>query len=183
MTGINIFTVGWLLMAVGGPLIAQRRYGTPFALGLAITFAYAMFACLYLGLDAGTFTVRLVTSTTDQAYHDTYYVVAETQWIFGLMGLWCAILVGLWAEHRFGRANRKWPMSLCLWAIHFGILLTQINLGRLTRIGMPRRYVDYAEAFERATFIQSMIALPTYAALASLICLILYSLVLRLKQT
>lgn len=91
--------------------------------------------------------LRLSQLGIDRAYHDTYYVVAQMRYV------WASILAALVGAGLYGGLVR-WlaPRLGMLGALTLAVFLGGLALGggRFTMLetaGMPRRYVDYEEAF------------------------------------
>ena len=89
--------------------------------------------------------VVLSVQEIDRAYHDTYYVVGSIH--LSLTGF--ALFAGFIALRHLVRSSLR-PIWLWLHAFALGIaqVVTFFPQYVLGRQGMPRRYIDYPEAFE-----------------------------------
>ncbi|MBP9183004.1 MAG: hypothetical protein KBF78_07730 [Fuscovulum sp.] len=136
---------GWVLLPLAlRPLAALT--GLP-ASGLALT-ATAGAACL-LALLNGIEPVLVRSSQPEgmaAAYHDTYYIVVLHEWLkavaFMLLGLGGLALIAQ------GTAAGGWLGRVPVaghWSAHLGSAL--VALPSLPLVPMPRRYVDYPDAF------------------------------------
>lgn len=135
----------WVLLPLALRPLAART-GLP-ASGLALT-ATAGVACVLAALN-GIQPLLLHTSQPTGAaatYHDTYYIVAVHEWLkavaFVLLGLGGLSLIaqGIAAGGWLGRVSVAGH-----WAAHLGTAL--VVLPSLPLVPMPRRYVDYPDAF------------------------------------
>ena len=167
------------------PAIAQMRFGTPLALGLAMAGCYALTSAVFwsafsLGFGA---TVLNLAVPGGGAYHDTYYVVSEGSHVFRLSAFFLLLSLALWAEGRFGRMRRKIGLTLCLWGIHVSVLLNTLLLSAFARVGMPRLYVDYPEYFDRMTRVSDYASATLGTLCAVLAGIILWLLSLRLRRS
>jgi cytochrome c oxidase subunit 1 len=132
-TGIKIFS--WIATMWGGSI----DFSVPMVWAIGFIFLFTV---------GGVTGVVLANAGIDHALHDTYYVVAHFHYVlslgavFGLFAGWY-----YWYEKMFGVKYNK-----MLGYAHFWIMFIASNLiffpqHFLGLNGMPRRYVDYPEAF------------------------------------
>lgn len=103
---------------------------------------------IVFALMTGATGITLSNSGVDRAFHDTYYVVAHFHYALTIIIIFAVFAVIYFALHTW--ANRTVPFwaGVIQFALMFvGILLTVFPQYFLGRHGMPRRYIDYPEAF------------------------------------
>ncbi len=132
-TGIKVFS--WIATMWGGSV----EFKTP------MLFAFGF---LFLFTVGGVTGVVLSQAGIDRAYHDTYYVVAHFHYVMSLGAVFC-IFAGIyyWIGKMSGRQYPEWAGKLHFWTFFVGANLTFFPQHFLGRQGMPRRYIDYPEAF------------------------------------
>jgi len=124
--------------------------------------------------------LRMANESVDVVLHDTYYLVAHVQFVFGvciMSGVAAAIFLAL---PRILRAEYNiWLGRLC-WALWFAgigfILFPQFNMGNQ---GMPRRYVDYEETNAVLNDLSLIGAVLCALSIATFIILVIEALVKR----
>ncbi|MFT5743280.1 MAG: hypothetical protein ACI86S_001347 [Paracoccaceae bacterium] len=125
--------------------------------------------------------VTLSRASTDGAYHDTRYVLANITGysvpalLFGSIGLilWVLTRWNALAHQRIAKAL-FWALHLCVLAMPFVILL-------ITR-RMPRRYIDYEEAMALPMAVNSALAGTAALAFLLMVALMLWSIVAKLAR-
>ncbi len=161
-TGIKVFS--WIATMWGGSL----EFKTPmlFAIGFVVLFT--------LGGVTG---VVLSQAGIDRLYHDTYYVVAHFHYTMS-MGAAFGIFAGIyyWIGKMSGRQYPEWAGKLHFWMFFVGVNLTFFPQHFLGRQGMPRRYIDYPEAFAYWNKISSYGAFISFASFLFFIGLVFYTL-------
>ena len=161
-TGIKIFS--WLATMWGGSI----EFKTPmlFAMGFVLIFT--------LGGVTG---IVLSQAPVDRAYHDTYYVVAHFHYVMSL-GAVFAIFAGIyfWIGKMSGRQYPEWAGKLHFWMFLIGTNLTFFPQHFLGRQGMPRRYIDYPEAFAYWNWFSSVGAFISFASFVFFIGIVFYTL-------
>ncbi len=161
-TGVKIFS--WIATMWGGSL----EFKTPmlFALGFLILFTIG-----------GVTGIVLSQASVDRVYHDTYYVVAHFHYTMS-MGAAFTIFAGVY--YYFGKITGRhypeWAGKLHFWMFFIGVNLTFFPQHFLGRQGMPRRYIDYPEAFALWNKVSSVGAFISFASFILFFGIILYSL-------
>jgi cytochrome c oxidase subunit 1 len=103
---------------------------------------------LFLFTVGGVTGVILSQAGVDRAYHDTYYVVAHFHYVMSLGAVFC-IFAGVyyWIGKMSGRQYPETLGKIHFWMMFIGSNITFFPQHFLGRQGMPRRYIDYPEAF------------------------------------
>ncbi|MEO0863109.1 MAG: cbb3-type cytochrome c oxidase subunit I, partial [Pseudomonadota bacterium] len=132
-TGVKIFS--WIATMWGGSI----EFKTP--------MLYA-FGFLFLFTVGGVTGVVLSQAGVDRAYHDTYYVVAHFHYVMSLGAVFC-IFAGVyyWIGKMSGRQYSEFWGKVQFFTFFVGANITFFPQHFLGRQGMPRRYIDYPEAF------------------------------------
>jgi cytochrome c oxidase subunit 1 len=160
-TGIKIFS--WIATMWGGSI----EFKTPmlFAFGFLILFTMG-----------GVTGVVISQAGVDRLYHDTYYIVAHFHYTMSL-GAAFTIFAGVyyWIGKMSGRQYPEWAGKLHFWLFFIGTNLTFFPQHFLGRQGMPRRYIDYPEAFAKWNELSSYGAFLSYASFILFIGIVFYT--------
>ena len=157
-TGVKIFS--WIATMWGGSI----EFKTPMLWAFGFLFLFTV---------GGVTGIVLSQAPIDRAYHDTYYVVAHFHYVMSL-GAVFGIFAGIYfyMPKMSGRMFPEWAGKLHFWAMFLGANLTFFPQHFLGRQGMPRRYIDYPEAFAYWNYISSIGAFIAFASFVFFIVLL-----------
>jgi cytochrome c oxidase subunit 1 len=151
-TGIKVFS--WIATMWGGSL----DFRTPLLWAIGFVFVFTV---------GGVTGVVLANAGVDFQFQDTYYVVAHFHYVLSL-GAVFAIFAGFyyWFEKMWGVKYNE-----ALGRLHFAVTFIGVNviffpMHFLGLQGMPRRYVDYPDAFAEWNLVSSVGYVITLAGLA-----------------
>ena len=161
-TGVKIFS--WIATMWGGSV----EFKTPMLWAFGFLFLFTV---------GGVTGIVLSQAAVDRYYHDTYYVVAHFHYVMSLGAVFC-IFAGFyyWIGKMSGRQYPELAGKVHFWAMFIGSNLTFFPQHFLGRQGMPRRYIDYPEAFAYWNWWSSIGAFLAFASFLLFIGIVFYTL-------
>ena len=168
-TGVKVFS--WIATMWGGSI----EFKTPMLWAFGFLFLFTL---------GGVTGIVLSQAGVDRAYHDTYYVVAHFHYVMSL-GAVFTIFAGIYFyfPKMTGRMIPEWAGQIHFWTMFIGANITFFPQHFLGRQGMPRRYIDYPEAFALWNKVSSYGAFLSFASFVFFFVVIIYAIVAGKKET
>ena len=168
-TGVKVFS--WIATMWGGSI----EFKTPMLWAFGFLFLFTL---------GGVTGIVLSQAGVDRAYHDTYCVVAHFHYVMSL-GAVFTIFAGIYFyfPKMTGRMIPEWAGKIHFWTMFIGSNLTFFPQHFLGRQGMPRRYIDYPEAFALWNKVSSYGAFLSFASFVFFFVVIIYAIVAGKRET
>jgi cytochrome c oxidase subunit 1 len=141
-TGIKIFS--WIATMWGGSI----KFTTPMLYAIGFLFLFTV---------GGVTGVVLASGGVDVLLHDTYYVIAHFHYTMSLGALFIAFAAFYyWIPKISGKLYNEFYGKTQFYLMFIGVNLTFFPQHFLGLAGMPRRYVDYPDAYAGWNYVSSI---------------------------
>ncbi len=148
-TGIKIFS--WIATMWGGSV----EFRTPLIWAIGFIFLFTL---------GGVTGVVLANAGIDTAMHDTYYVVAHFHYTMSLGAVFTIFAAFYyWFPKMSGYMYSEKLANLHFWVTFIGVNTLFFPQHFLGLAGMPRRYIDYPDAFAGWNYVSSIGAYISFA--------------------